>query len=277
MIEARDIERLDDNAARALAAYGQQATLSSRAKADVRARIATSIARRSARPRQHTRAPVDVAASAWRIGVALAAVAGVLLAVRLVGSGVHAMRASSPDAHTAAHASVTDDNPGDASQRERTRPGASGPPQPSPSTTEARAAPDPQRDPRSPANSSEPTTKTTPKAIPAKRPPGLEASATVPADGSPPIDTTLAAEMTLMRAARAALRVGDPSKALRHLGRHRTDYEHGQMVEDREALVVQALCDARRAQEARAAARAFVQAHPGSLHAARVEKICRDS
>ena len=77
-----------------------------------------------------------------------------------------------------------------------------------------------------------------------------------------------------MRSARAALRAGDAQEALRVLDRHRREYATGQMNEDRDALRAAALCDAGQIAHARAASRDFASAYPGSLHVARVKKIC---
>jgi outer membrane protein assembly factor BamD (BamD/ComL family) len=80
--------------------------------------------------------------------------------------------------------------------------------------------------------------------------------------------------MRLLRRARSALNDGDPTQALARLTVHAETFARGQMVEDREALRVQALCKAGREAEARAAATAFLARYPNSPHAARVQRIC---
>jgi hypothetical protein len=91
-----------------------------------------------------------------------------------------------------------------------------------------------------------------------------------------PTDTTLAAEMRLLRRARSALNDGDPTQALARLTAHAETFAQGQMVEDREALRVQALCEAGRETAARVAATAFLATHPHSPHSARVQRICAE-
>ncbi len=118
-----------------------------------------------------------------------------------------------------------------------------------------------------------------------RRAPGPE---TVPAPitGPPPPPTRprraasgaedLAAEVALLRRARAALDDGDPDAALRILGEHAREFPGGQMQEDRQRLRVEALCALGRGEQARAEADAFLQQYPGSTHGARVRNLCRE-
>lgn len=89
-----------------------------------------------------------------------------------------------------------------------------------------------------------------------------------------PTDSGLAREMVLLQRARAALHAGAPADALATLQAHAREFADGQMAEDRDALRVEALCALDRVADAEAAARAFVRAHPGSAHVARVRDAC---
>jgi hypothetical protein len=64
--------------------------------------------------------------------------------------------------------------------------------------------------------------------------------------------------------ARAALRDRDAKSALRLLDAHRREHPQSAYDEERDLLVVAALCDAGRSDDARAAAAKFRRAHPGS-------------
>lgn len=97
-----------------------------------------------------------------------------------------------------------------------------------------------------------------------------------PSDGVRPAEPDLAAEVALMRQARAALDRGEPDLALRVLGEHEQRFAAGQMTEDRLRLRIEALCALGRRDLARADADAFLREHPGSTHTARVRGLCRD-
>jgi hypothetical protein len=269
------VAELAGDAKAALAAYGAVARLGASRRAALRDRIAVSVAAGAPVAMDSAPARVDVAGSAWRIGVALAAAAGLLLAVRwMVTSGRDAQRSDDEAAAQAAYGAASDDRPSAATAaREPTaaprphEPDTARPIEPE----DASAAGSVVEAPVTPARPPAPPQLERSPASRAAAPPQLERSPESPA---PTPDTTLADEMKLMRSARAALREGDPARALRVLARHEADYADGQMVEDRDALHVQALCDAGRLEDARTEARAFARAYPGSPHAARVEKIC---
>lgn len=108
---------------------------------------------------------------------------------------------------------------------------------------------------------------------PSRPPEGGSAGAS---DGAPAAEPDLAAEVALMRQARAALDRGDPDAALRVLAEHAQDFAAGQMKEDRLRLRIEALCALGRRDRARAEADAFLRDHPGSTHTARVRGLCRD-
>ena len=88
--------------------------------------------------------------------------------------------------------------------------------------------------------------------------------------------SALAAELDLLRRARAAIDAGDGDAALALLGEHARMFAGGQLQQDRDILRVEALCAEGDATRARAAAAAFLRDHPGSPHAARVRTICAD-
>lgn len=90
------------------------------------------------------------------------------------------------------------------------------------------------------------------------------------------VEPDLAAEVALMRQARAALDRGDPEAALRVLAEHAQGFAAGQMKEDRLRLRIEALCALGQRERARAEADAFLRDHPGSTHTARVRGLCRE-
>lgn len=80
-------------------------------------------------------------------------------------------------------------------------------------------------------------------------------------------DQTLARERQIIDQARSALARRDSDAALAAVDEHARAHPHGQLVEMREALAVQALVVARRASEAQARAARFHARFPGSLYA----------
>ncbi|HEY7376427.1 MAG TPA: hypothetical protein VIF57_29985 [Polyangia bacterium] len=81
---------------------------------------------------------------------------------------------------------------------------------------------------------------------------------------------TLADEARLVHEGVAALRTGEPGRALTLFDAHAALYPRGALAEERAAERVFALVDLGRAAEARAAAAEFLRAHPASPLAARV-------
>jgi outer membrane protein assembly factor BamD (BamD/ComL family) len=79
----------------------------------------------------------------------------------------------------------------------------------------------------------------------------------------------------LLREARGALAAGDASRALALLDTHRARFPGSALAPEREAERVFALASAGRGDEARAAARAFLAAHPSGPLAARVRAAAR--
>jgi hypothetical protein len=82
-----------------------------------------------------------------------------------------------------------------------------------------------------------------------------------------PADTgqQLAAESALLDVARRGLAAGEPDRALDAVGRHASQFPHGLLAEEREALAIKALVLAGRADEARTRAAAFREHFPGSM------------
>ena len=99
-------------------------------------------------------------------------------------------------------------------------------------------------------------------------------SEVAPAPTSP--DTSLAAELALVRSVRTAIDRDDPDAALAAVAEHERRFPTGQLVEERKSLRVEALCRAGKAPQARAEAQVFLRDHPSSPHADRVRSACRD-
>jgi hypothetical protein len=85
-----------------------------------------------------------------------------------------------------------------------------------------------------------------------------------------PAPSRLAAEGQVVLEARRALRDGDAEAALRRLEEARRAFADGALVQEREALTIEALQRAGQREAAAARARVFLHAYPGSPHAASV-------
>jgi hypothetical protein len=79
------------------------------------------------------------------------------------------------------------------------------------------------------------------------------------------IDESLTRERALVETARSAVARGDGSAALQATSEHARTFPNGRLVEEREALAVQALVLAGRRDEARARAERFRQRYPNGL------------
>lgn len=90
-----------------------------------------------------------------------------------------------------------------------------------------------------------------------------------PAAADPLLD-----ELSLLRRASEASRRGEPQTALRLLRRHRRQFPAGELVAERQAATVFALCDVGRGDEARRAASRFVREHPTSPLLEGVRRAC---
>ncbi|HSC86908.1 MAG TPA: hypothetical protein VLC09_06540, partial [Polyangiaceae bacterium] len=87
---------------------------------------------------------------------------------------------------------------------------------------------------------------------------------------SPPLSSPLS-EVELLRRARDLLE-RDPNGTLRWVERHRAQYPHGKLEQEREVLAVEALRRLGRDAEAARRAGAFVSEHPESAHKTRLER-----
>jgi hypothetical protein len=103
----------------------------------------------------------------------------------------------------------------------------------------------------------------TPAPVQARRPP-KKILPTAPAEGDER-DLDLAAERALIDTARTALGRAQGEAALDALRRHGDRFPAGRLVEEREALRVQALAQLGRGDDARAAAARFRKEHPRSM------------
>jgi hypothetical protein len=90
---------------------------------------------------------------------------------------------------------------------------------------------------------------------------------------SAPKASTLAEEQQLLETARTAILNRRFSDALTSLAKHRTSFPSGQLVEEREALAIQALGLAGEADEARSRAAQFRARYPGSMFMPAVDAI----
>ncbi len=86
--------------------------------------------------------------------------------------------------------------------------------------------------------------------------------------------STLEAEIALLQSAHDSLKKGDADRALILLDRHRAQFPNGALAEERDVERVVALCDLGRASEAHELAQSFLAAHPNSSHAERVRASC---
>jgi hypothetical protein len=114
----------------------------------------------------------------------------------------------------------------------------------------------------------------TPAPAPAAPAPKASAAAPPPA-AVPSVSTTrasqLSAERVLLDEARAALAQGEPDRALEKLERHRRTFPAPLLGEERDAMVVQALAKAGRADEAKTRAESFRRRYPDSLFSSVVD------
>jgi len=129
-----------------------------------------------------------------------------------------------------------------------------------------------------------PAAAPTPAAQPAPQPPVSEppppqASAPPPAPRTRPSqrlapgapDATT--EMELLGAAHQALRAGTPQRALDLAREHETRFRSGTLVQEREAIAIEALVRLRRAAQAARRLDAFVQRFPTSSYRKRLENL----
>lgn len=104
---------------------------------------------------------------------------------------------------------------------------------------------------------------TRPRPPPAHRPPPSAAEPAPPVEVAAP--STLVEENLLLEAARVALARGRPAEALSALEQHQERFPEGQLAEERESLMVQALATSGRIDAARARAVEFKAKYPHSI------------
>ena len=112
----------------------------------------------------------------------------------------------------------------------------------------------------------------------------VRAAAREPVKREPPITkrpdddlaNALAQEAALLRRARAQLRDGDATAALRVLDEHTRRFADGALVEEALVLRIDARCAAGQSERARADADTFLRRHPSSPLAARVRRACAE-
>jgi outer membrane biosynthesis protein TonB len=124
-------------------------------------------------------------------------------------------------------------------------------PAPSPAPVEAPASA-PKPEPKRAAAHGKPTAK--PAAIAPAPPPAVS-------------------EVELLEQARTAMRSGDAGRALELIGEHERLYADGALVEEREALVIEALAKLGRRDEARARWMKFATSYPRSNYRGRLQRV----
>jgi hypothetical protein len=87
-------------------------------------------------------------------------------------------------------------------------------------------------------------------------------------------DGSVAAEVTLLRRASAALRAGDPKGALAAVSEHAHRFPNGALAEERDTERIVALCALGRGDEAARAMERFKRSYPSSAHEARIRAAC---
>lgn len=120
-----------------------------------------------------------------------------------------------------------------------------------------------------------PTATPEPNTTPTKRARRVEPTpAATPAVTSDADALALREEATLLRRARSALKSGDASAALALVAEHARRFPDGRLAEEIAVLRIAALCEGGRHEAGRAAADAFLAAHPSSPLGARVRGLC---
>jgi hypothetical protein len=116
---------------------------------------------------------------------------------------------------------------------------------------------------------------------PAPTPPRHPHVAAKPVELSPPAEpppeVTVVepspSQAQMLKRAWAALAAGAPAQALELARADQQDHPAGELAEERDALVIQALVKLARADEARQAATAFFARYPTSIHRTRIEQL----
>jgi hypothetical protein len=100
------------------------------------------------------------------------------------------------------------------------------------------------------------------------------APSAVPSVDAPAAAGTLTEELALLERARIELGRGRPTDALALVAEHAREFPRGQLQEERLALRIIALCDAKQLAQGRGEARAFLSAHPEAALAGRIRAAC---
>jgi hypothetical protein len=212
------------------------------------------------------------AAAAAAKGTSAAALTAKVLAaiavVGITGAGIALIGrgADGPGALPAAPVAVDSPEPIPVEAKDRVLQGPTGAPA-------VAASPEPPQ----PAGASRPAVDPRGTAAPRAHVGSARASAGEPGASAEPAaspPSTLEAETRLLREAHDALQAGQPGRALDLLDEQSQAYAGGQLVEERAAARVLALCKAGRPEEAQAAAARFLQEHPHSPLADRVRSAC---
>jgi hypothetical protein len=114
-----------------------------------------------------------------------------------------------------------------------------------------------------------------PASVKPKQPPRKQPVAAAPSEAPAPVDT-LAAEQVLLEQARKDLGSGKPTQARMRLVQHQVRFKNGQLVEEREALLVLALAKAGERAKAIEQAERFRARWPTSMHAGIVDAALGD-
>jgi hypothetical protein len=133
------------------------------------------------------------------------------------------------------------------------------------------AVPSTDSAPQVPATSEPEAGSDDPEANEAVPAPSRERSGGSKSTPAPSPAPTLEAELALLEVARNA----EPGAALAALERHRNEFEHGMLADEREVLRVETLCALGRASQAEAVAASFLAAHPSSPLRSRIEAACK--
>jgi hypothetical protein len=145
---------------------------------------------------------------------------------------------------------------------DRPVPQLSAPATPAATSTDASSRPAPTA-PHSPTSSPMPSPTSPSPSAPAARSPSFASAS--------PHASRFAEERRLLDDARASLLQGEPENALARLDLHRARFADGLLSEERDAMQVEALVRAGRADDARERARLFRARSPGSLFLPTVE------
>jgi hypothetical protein len=120
--------------------------------------------------------------------------------------------------------------------------------------------------PESPATTT--AARSAPRSTRAGRPPSPSAAA-------PQRSSTLAAQVSMLDAARSALAAGAFAEALRLAERYRTDFPGGELAPEAEVVAIEALVERADRKAASERAARFLARYPGDPHTARVKWLVR--